>query len=60
MQQLAKRQGNIPRGGFGIFTDRDQQSFLLFFFWGGGGGGAEFRNPYVLVTGHSCCILLGH
>ena len=34
------------------------------FFEGGGGGeggrGIEFRNPYFLVTGHSCCIILGY
>ena len=51
VQQVAKLQGNIPGGGFYIFTDRNQRSFF-FFGGGGGGGGVEFRNPYFLVTGH--------
>ena len=41
----SEKLGKYPGGGgFGMFTDRDQQS--LFFFW----GGVNFE----VVTGHSC------
>ena len=38
----------FPGGGFGIFTERDQQST----FWG-----FEFRKSVIIwPAGHSCCI----
>ena len=38
----------MPRGGLGIFTDRDQRSIF---------GAFEFRKSvFFLGTGHSCCI----
>ena len=46
VQQVAKRQGNIPGGGFGIFTDRDQQRFC--FLWGG--LNFEIRIFWLLIT----------